>query len=97
MFAGVLPRNAETSIPSQSSASAGGRLKNSEGAAPSGAAPSDLGSSSAAQPPSATALIRLESRSFRSASRSISRTRSPDSPRTFPVSRRLSGCPFSNP
>src|SRR6266516_6726614 len=30
MFAGVLPRNAETSIPSQSSASVGGRL-NSEG------------------------------------------------------------------
>ena len=50
-----------------------GRAAEQRRAAPTGAAPSDLGSCSAAQPPSATALIRLESRSFRSASRSISR------------------------
>jgi hypothetical protein len=45
----------------------------------------------------ATAEMRFESRSLRSASRSIKRTRSPESPRTFPVSRRESGCPFSRP
>ena len=45
----------------------------------------------------ATAEIRFESRSLRSASRSISRTRSPESPSTLPVSRRDSGCPFSRP
>ena len=45
----------------------------------------------------ATAEIRFESRSLRSASRSISRTRSPESPSTLPVSRSDSGCPFSRP
>ena len=47
--------------------------------------------------PRATAVIRFESRSLRNASRSIRRTRSPDRPSTLPVSRRLSGWPFSRP
>ena len=92
MFAGVLPRNCETSIPAESSAVTGRRL-NSEGAAP-GAAFRLLRSSSAAQLRRARpSLIRLESRSFRSASRSISRTRSPDRPSTLPVSRRRQRLP----
>src|SRR5919198_460782 len=43
------------------------------------------------------ALMASEFRSLRRASRSISRTRSPDNPITLPTSRRLMACPFSNP
>src|SRR4029450_4159781 len=49
------------------------------------------------RPIAATAEIRFESRSLRSASRSISRTRSPERPSTLPVSRSDSACPFSSP